>query len=72
MNRAATKQQFKARGFSISGWCRVHNICYSTLYTMLQGNKKMIYTRNQVKIMDVLKREGLYVPSDDELEERAA
>ena len=67
MNKTAINERIKNRHLNLSSWCLAKELSYSATYQMLNSNaKRLMETRTQVKIIDALIAEGLYVPEVDE------
>jgi hypothetical protein len=64
VNKKEIKDEFKSRGYSIVGWCRVHNVPYSVLYQLISSPTKPLYTRAQMNVIEALKKDGFKVKDE--------
>ena len=72
MNKNLTKQRIKENGWSLAGWARRHGLSNQSVQYLLRDNRRKLDTGVQRTIIRKLKEDGLYVPSDDELDEENA
>ena len=66
MDRAATRELIESKDIKLSSWCRRRGLSAASAYAVLSRSGKVLETRNQVKFIEALIAEGLYVASDDE------
>jgi len=67
MNKKEISNNFKARGYNMTGWCRVHDVTYSALYQLLRRHdSKPQFTLRQQQLIEKLKADGLYVSACEE------
>ena len=69
MNYSATKAKIRARCINLTLWCKDRDLPYVSAYALINRDTKKLETRTQVKIIDALIADGLYVAADDETKE---
>ena len=57
----------------MTSWCNAHGVSYAATYQMLNTKaQRLMETRTQMRVIDSLIADGLYVPEVDEKQEMAA
>ena len=65
MNSKAVKQRFAATGRTMQGWAKARGFNGQTVRLQIAGALGSRETRLQRAILEALKEDGLYVPSDE-------
>lgn len=66
MNRAAIQARVNDRCIKLTTWCKKFGVSYVCAHALIYRDTKKLETRMQMAVIDALKTDGLYIPSDDE------
>ena len=72
MNQLATKAKVRERCINLKMWCKDRSLSYVSAYALINRGTKKLETRNQVKIIDALIADGLFVAADSDSEGQTA